>query len=124
MEEKIKKVLENINTNIMGVTFDVNGRTISFSHNKKKGTYTMTTDGKEQEGFSLNELLVLLNRPALKEAIEKQYAESMAEEGHIKEIRKRFFAEIDKMKIPESEKNILRMIVRQITIQYQFFQPP
>ena len=116
MEEKIRKIIESINTSVLGEEFEVNGKNIKFIHDKENNSYSIISDGKNQTDITLNELLALLNIPSLQEAIEHQYSELEKENNEVKEKRESYFSEIDSMEIPDEEKNNLKALVMQITI--------
>ena len=115
MEENVKTVLDYINTSITGVFLSVDGKGISFSYDKEKKNYIMRNGTKSQE-ISLNELLVLLNRPELQGPVEEEAKRIEEETRRMKALKQKYFEEIDALDIPEEEKERLRAAVRQMVL--------
>ena len=59
MEENVKKILEYINTSIMGVSLEYEGEMLRLSYNDEANNYSMASKNKFQN-ITLNELLVIL----------------------------------------------------------------
>ena len=115
MGEKIKKVLEYIDGSILGAFFNVDGKVIRFTYNPETKGYYMVTDKKRQD-ITLNELLVLLNRPELKEAIDAKVQEIDSEKNKAAAAETQYLSEIDALDVDEEEKNRLRLLVKQILL--------
>lgn len=115
MEEKVKKVLDYINSSIMGVFLSVDGDAVSFSYNDETKGYTMRNGTKAQE-ISLNELLVLLNRPELKEAVEEEAKRIDEETTRLTGLKQKYTGEVDGLDIPEEDKERLKAMVKQMIL--------
>ena len=115
MEENVKKILEYINTSIMGVSLEYEGEMLRLSYKKEANNYSMASKNKFQN-ITLNELLVILNRPELQPAIEQEVHKIEEEQKRMAELKEKYFAEIDALDATEDEKNRLKAMVKQMVL--------